>query len=364
MKPKDLRTVNAQVLGKGKKVNDADFGKHILAGRARRLQHVRKAVAFVLGLLLCFLAMAVGFFVNETLLLISETPYDPPLLTTAPPVSEKTQSAPGTYVQPLRARELTGPGLQTIAAGRAQAKAAREAGADTLAVQLKRKSGSTEFHPAAPAEIKIKAGAMAGWNTQSVLSDLSRNVMPVAAYMHCFADSRAAQASPEMAVLWRGGDTPFRDAAGQRWLNPYSAAARNYLLDLIREVAAMGVQEIILDSVCFPADDLSNAAFPGAENPNDLGARSRVLLDFIAAAKSAVGANVILTVVMPADTAMGGSAAFGGDLWNSVADRVAVDARGADWVMQATWGHNKPMTEIFADVEHAQTRSSYILLNE
>jgi len=75
-----------------------------------------------------------------------------------------------------------------------------------------------------------------------------------------FKDQVASGRRPEMAVLKKDGAL-FVDKEGERWLNPYSEEAWEYLVSISKEVAELGFDEINYDYLRTSASSLANADF-------------------------------------------------------------------------------------------------------
>ena len=69
----------------------------------------------------------------------------------------------------------------------------------------------------------------------------------------CFADMDFANAQPDQAGLLRTGDGwLWYDDDAACWLDPGKAAAREYLVQLCKECAELGFDEILLDYCTYP----------------------------------------------------------------------------------------------------------------
>lgn len=76
-------------------------------------------------------------------------------------------------------------------------------------------------------------------------------VIPVA-QLAAFKDPISSRTDRSMAIHY--GDGLWLDAQkdGNAWLNPYSAAAVEYVGDLVAEVQGMGFEQVVLTNVQFP----------------------------------------------------------------------------------------------------------------
>lgn len=75
----------------------------------------------------------------------------------------------------------------------------------------------------------------------------------VIARMVMFKDDNLASTKPEWMATYADG-RPYVDLEGLRWVDPFRREVRDYNLDLAREIALMGFDEVQLDYVRFPSD--------------------------------------------------------------------------------------------------------------
>lgn len=72
-----------------------------------------------------------------------------------------------------------------------------------------------------------------------------------AAKISAFRDDAASSGSRQYAVK-TGSGARWLDRKYKGWLNPYSEGAREYIGQIIKELAALGFDRVILDNYCFP----------------------------------------------------------------------------------------------------------------
>ncbi|GEM_PF-93616 len=81
------------------------------------------------------------------------------------------------------------------------------------------------------------------------------NIIPCVR-IYVFRDPLAVYADRTMAVCYRQEGVTwldnYQDQGGQPWLNPYNVAARQYAVDIARELMQSGIQEIVFAGVQFP----------------------------------------------------------------------------------------------------------------
>ena len=78
-----------------------------------------------------------------------------------------------------------------------------------------------------------------------------------------FEDPVLSRARPDLAIRRTDG-SPWRDAAGLGWTNPYDRRVWKYNVDIAEQAAKLGFDEIQFDYVRFPSDgDISQIRYPG-----------------------------------------------------------------------------------------------------
>ena len=85
------------------------------------------------------------------------------------------------------------------------------------------------------------------------MADLKKNGVYAIARIVAFKDTRAAGSRPDLAIKTKSG-TVWRDNRGNAWLNPYNRESWEYILDVAKEAAEYGFDEIQFDYVRFPTD--------------------------------------------------------------------------------------------------------------
>jgi hypothetical protein len=285
----------------------------------------------------CLGIVFIGFFVTLVLLSVSqqEPPAaDPGVSATAAPALSATQSSAASA--PNKIRAITAPEA-ALGGGKALEKFikdAQDAKFGTAVFVLKTADGNV-LYPSALEQTKkgdiLKKSYTAA--KESIAAAKSAGLR-VIVRVSCFRDSTAPSVLPDAAVrysqdskmLWLDD---YPDKGGKPWLNPFSDDAREYLLAIIREAAAMKPDAVYLTGVQFPSGAQSLAAFPG-ENNTSAPTRNAQLLRFIKDAKTAVG-KLTLLCEMDAQAALqaAGAAIYGGDLWSAEADALIIPASSA-----------------------------------
>lgn len=239
--------------------------------RGRRTStDILRIIAVVLGVLVV-LAVAGLFYLQDHLtytddgirvnlpfgLLQEEDPLPDP--GTVSVVEQTGQEPESGGEEPQPAQEAAGPlrmaevSLDSLLDGSAQARM-EELGADALVITGKDSSGQLAWQSEQP--LAALAQVNGSGETAVALAELEERGVYVAVRVCCFRDD--AVPYYDASVGLRSGDGNWRDELGLRWMSPGSPAAQSYVAGLCGELAAMGVDEIVLEQFAFPtAGDLT-----------------------------------------------------------------------------------------------------------
>lgn len=96
------------------------------------------------------------------------------------------------------------------------------------------------------------------------------------AQVSCLRDARLGGAEPGLA-LRRVSGSPWRDEAGQTWLDPAQEEVQTYLIGLCRELAELGFDEILLTHCAYPTQGETDTLRPAGDRQAHLAAFCRRL---------------------------------------------------------------------------------------
>jgi hypothetical protein len=155
-------------------------------------------------------------------------------------------------------------------------------GLNAIVLDAKQYAGAITY----PTRVKLALESGAGRSPP--IPDLARAIrfahergIYVIARVTCFHDPWLAAHAPRTSVRSASGGP-----AAIGWVDPANSEVRDYLVDLVREVVERGADEVQLDYVRFPVEDLGDAALL----PPD-GHRSRAIASFVARVHEAVEAR-------------------------------------------------------------------------
>jgi hypothetical protein len=161
-------------------------------------------------------------------------------------------------------------------------------GLNAIVVDGKDYSGPLQYPSHAKVALETAAAARAP------ITDLSRAIRYAHAHgvhvivrVPCFHDPWTASRAPRLALRNVNG-TP----SDSGWLDPSNTEAQDYIIEVVNEVLALGADELQLDYVRFPVQDVANAVMPAAD-----GHRTQTMRAFVARVHAVTqAANVPLSL--------------------------------------------------------------------
>jgi hypothetical protein len=146
-------------------------------------------------------------------------------------------------------------------------------GLNAIVVDGKDYDGTVEYR--SHAKIAVETGAAA----KAPITDFSRAIrfahergVHVIVRVPCFHDPWTASRAPRLALK-----NPDGTASDSGWLNPSNAEGQDYIIEIVTELVALGADELQLDYVRFPVQEMGAAVMPPAD-----GHRSQAMRAFVA----------------------------------------------------------------------------------
>lgn len=202
----------------------------------------------------------------------------------------------------------------------------RAAGGDTLVVEMKNDAGELYWR-SETADPALVAGDL----TAAVEALAAEGELYLVARVVCFRDPAMADAKQGGPLVTRGG-VGWYDYYGLRWVSPAAQEARDYLIRLCLELAAMGFNEVLLECAGYPFFGETHVLATDELRPEDLSAPVETFLSEMKSALS--GENVWMSLLITEEMAVGEDA-FSGltpELMILYADRVWVkQPEGVDY---------------------------------
>lgn len=151
--------------------------------------------------------------------------------------------------EPLQAVYLP---LEAMAEG-SYDKILRENGCNAVIVDMKDGRGTLGFVSDQPLAIASGASAADPARNDAIRTLNREEGLYTIARIACFRDDTLTAQRPDLSLL-RASGSPWRDKNGDSWLAPASGDVQGYLLDLCREAAELGFDEVLLTQCHYPTD--------------------------------------------------------------------------------------------------------------
>lgn len=125
---------------------------------------------------------------------------------------------------------------------------------NAVVVDVKSEKGRIAWDSNVPTAKAIGAPLLIGIDLKEVVQACrSKNIYCIAR-LAVFQDNRLANAYPDLAIRNLDQTTVYTDSGGASWANPFKTEVWDYDIDLAKEIAAMGFDEVQFDYVRFPGD--------------------------------------------------------------------------------------------------------------
>jgi hypothetical protein len=150
----------------------------------------------------------------------------------------------------------------------------------------------------APVESKIakEIGAIRQTNIKEIIEKLHRKGIYVIARNVTFKDKKLYYAFNSKYAIWdKVSDQAWVGLPREKWCDPYSQFVRDYNIEIARETAKLGFDEIQFDYIRFPTDGpTGRCLFRYRENADTF--KSEILGDFLMQARKEVGVPVSVDI--------------------------------------------------------------------
>jgi hypothetical protein len=218
---------------------------------------------------------------------------DEPKDLTVDPVSELGQGARGMYFNADVAAALGARGLVQVV------KAARM---NAVVIDFKDERGRISYNTKQPM-LKRRWGAVLG-DAADFVREVREGGVYVIGRIVCFNDPKLPREHPELAIMdnrpYKRGEVWGNWTRRNPWLDPYNHTAQDLLVEVAKEVAAVGVDEIQLDYVRFPVDPATQfAEFPAKTDQPRSEVIARMLARMDAAIAVPISVDIFGLATMP-----------------------------------------------------------------
>lgn len=188
------------------------------------------------------------------------------------------------------------------------AQRVEEAGATAALFDTKADDGSLGYISGLALAIQAEASA-ADPALNAAIQLLNGGEVYTVARVSCFRDNLVPRSDMSLAIHTNAGN--WRDSGDTRWLSPANESARQYVVGVCRELAALGFDEILLDNWAFPTDGELGWIKADANYPAD--GRTAALEVFLEEVRAGLAEfpEVKVSLVTTASAAAGGAVESG-----------------------------------------------------
>lgn len=152
---------------------------------------------------------------------------------------------------------------------------------NAIVIDIKDEAGQLSYNSEVQTAIDIGASRKMISNITSVIEELKENEIYVIGRIVTFKDPIYASKVPENAYKKSDGSL-WKDSGGRCWPNPYNKNSWEYPIELAKEAATLGFQEIQFDYIRFPSSEGKTKAISfGFES--DTKTKSDIINEFLEA---------------------------------------------------------------------------------
>lgn len=138
---------------------------------------------------------------------------------------------------------------------------------NAMVIDIKNDEGRVTYKMQTDTVLEIEAGVRYISDIEALVQKCKEKDIYLIARIVAFKDPYLAEKRPELAVKTKSGGI-FKDKSGLAWVNPYRHEVWEYLLEIAKEAARIGFDEIQFDYIRFSTDLKSDKLDFGAEAEN------------------------------------------------------------------------------------------------
>ena len=138
---------------------------------------------------------------------------------------------------------------------------------NAIVIDIKNDEGRVTYKMQSEKVIEIEAGIRYIPDIQALVQKCKEKDIYLIARIVAFKDPYLAEKCPELAVKKKTGEI-FKDKSGLAWVNPYKKEVWDYLIEVSKEAAKLGFDEIQYDYIRFSTDLKSDDLDFGPEAEN------------------------------------------------------------------------------------------------
>jgi LysM repeat protein len=217
---------------------------------------------------------------------VVRTPPQVPVTDSGSPVKKLQPAKPSIRHFPAAARQGIFVAYHTLGNQIEREKLARlmqKSCLNTVVLDVKNEKGYLSYRSQSPLAAEIGANRLIVEDMRQLVAWFRANkVQPVARLVVC-KDTLLAEAYPTLAAQNAQTGALWRDGQNMAWLDPFQEPVWDYHLQLARELAGMGFEAVLFDSLRFPAPERYGQ--PQFSQPATPASRVNALCGFLSAAR-------------------------------------------------------------------------------
>lgn len=138
---------------------------------------------------------------------------------------------------------------------------------NAMVIDIKNDEGRVTYKMQSEKVIEIEAGIRYIPDIEALVQKCKEKNIYLIARIVAFKDPYLAEKCPELAIKKKTGEI-FKDKSGLAWVNPYKKEVWDYLIEVSKEAAKIGFDEIQYDYIRFSTDLKSDELDFGPETEN------------------------------------------------------------------------------------------------
>lgn len=138
---------------------------------------------------------------------------------------------------------------------------------NAMVIDIKNDEGRVTYKMQSETVVEIEAGIRYIPDMEALVQKCKEKDIYLIARIVAFKDPYLAEKCPELAVKTKAGAV-FKDKSGLAWVNPYKKEVWDYLIEVSKEAAKVGFDEIQFDYIRFSTDLKSDELDFGPEAEN------------------------------------------------------------------------------------------------
>lgn len=334
-------------------------------GKKAQQKAKKRKVLLSVSAVVCFvLIFSLSFFLSELGLRFSYKQPTETVTQEQPSVAISETDGQNAEKEPIRALYMPSQKLSDSGYIKDLIRSLRRKDFNSVVIDFKTESGNLSFFSSSKIALLSKCSSFDNETVEKAIELFEKYDIRIIARIFCFEDAVVSASNPDLAVKYMNSDVIWLDKpeaeGGKSRLNPYSAKARTYITDIIRQVSSFGISDFLLEAVNFPdGDAAATAGFPGETKKSN---RAQVLVDFIYGIKKVLPASSTLILGFTADELLSDSA-YCDALTKSKIDSVCADSlvRPDTYVVDKKTGYSS-MLSLFSALKQKSGQEKQLII--